>query len=104
MITGEQGAITQTFAFIVTSQIDFFSALLSEVEDRQITQGQQLTDLGNSVANVQSSASSLGTLMTAVIALAIIAIVVPAVLMFVILGRMPKPSRAMGKDESPPEL
>ena len=104
VITGEQGAITQTFAFIVTSQIDFFSALLSEVEDRQITQGQQLTDLGNSVANVQSSASSLGTLMTAVIALAIIAIVVPAVLMFVILGRMPKPSRAMGKDESPPEL
>jgi peptide/nickel transport system substrate-binding protein len=104
VIQGDQGAITQTFAFSVTSQIDFFSALLSEVENRLDTQAEQLTDLGNSVANVQTSASSLGTLMTAVIALALIAIVVPAVLMFVILGRMKKPSSGMGKDESPPDL
>lgn len=104
VIQGVQGAITQTFAFSVSRQEDFISALLSELEDRLDTQGEQLTDLENSVANVQTSASSLGTLMTAVIALAIIAIVVPAVLMFVILGRMPKSSSAMRKDESPPDL
>lgn len=100
LIRGEQGSITQTVAFTVTSQLDFFSALVSEVEDRLDTQGQQLNDLSNDVGGVQTSASSLQTLVTAVLALAVIAIVVPAAMLMVILRKLP--AKAASTSGEPP--
>lgn len=89
IVTGDRGAVTQTFAFSVTSQLDFFQALFDTIEDRLETQQQQLTDLEDNVGLVGDQAGSLQTLVTAVLVLAIVAIVVPALMMVVILRRLP---------------
>ncbi len=102
LIRGEQGSITQTIAFTVTSQIDFFTALFNEVKAGQTAQAGQLTDLRGSVNTVQSSANGLSTLVTAVLALAIVAIVVPAAMLSIILRRLPR-GMAPAKESMGPE-
>ncbi len=102
LVTGEQGSIAQTVAFSVTSQLDFFSALFAEVQDRLNRQGQNLTDVKGSVGTVQSSTNSLFTLTTAVLVLAIVAILVPAVMLYTILRRLPRGAGPPSMGSEPP--
>lgn len=106
VIQGEQGSLTQTFAFSVTSQLDFFSALFNEVSNRLTGTQEQITDLRDDVANVQGAASGLQSLVTAVLVLAVVAILVPAAMLTLILRRLPgaKPSMPAPEEmQEPPE-
>lgn len=104
VVQGETGSTSSNFAFSVTSQIDFFSALFDEVSDRLDDQGQSLADLGGDTDSLQTSAAGLQTLVTAVLALAVIAIVVPAAMLAVIMRRMPSRMRPAGMESPKEEL
>jgi peptide/nickel transport system substrate-binding protein len=89
VVQGTGGSTVRSFAFTVTSQLDFFSALFDELDNRLAELSDETAGLSDSVAGVQGTTNSLSTLLLAVLALAVIAIVVPAVMLFVILRRMP---------------
>jgi peptide/nickel transport system substrate-binding protein len=89
LVQGAQGSTSQEFAFTVTGQIDFFSALFEEVQSGLTATQDQLSDLTEDVQATSSQAAATQNLVLAILALAVIAIVVPAVMLFVILRRMP---------------
>ena len=89
LVQGDQGASSRTFAFTVTSQADFFSALFSEVQSGLTTTQDSLADLATDVQATSAQAASTQNLVLAILVLAIIAIVVPAVMLLVLLRRMP---------------
>ncbi|MFQ6012917.1 MAG: ABC transporter substrate-binding protein [Thermoplasmata archaeon] len=91
IVQGISGAEVRSFAFTVISQADIFGALIDELENRLAGLSDQTTQLDDSVGAIQGTTNSLSTLLTAVLALAVIAIVVPAVMLLVILRRMPPP-------------
>ncbi|MEE9173604.1 MAG: ABC transporter substrate-binding protein [Thermoplasmata archaeon] len=89
VVQGTGGSTVRSFAFTVTSQLDFFGALIDELDNRIAGLSDDTAGLSDSVAGVQGTTNSLSNLLLAVLALAVIAIVVPAVLLFVLLRRMP---------------
>ncbi len=89
VVSGTGASEVRSYAFTVTSQLDFFSALIDELENRIDTLTDTTSGLDDSVQGVQGSTNNLQTLVLGVLILAIIAIVVPVVLSLLILRRIP---------------